>query len=205
LGLVLADVRHDYVTTRIQLLEEVEPGYIESVFEALENQAQQQLQSEGIPNQARHLVRSCDLRYLGQGYEVNIPVVGKLTTEADLELIARDFHALHRRAYGHAMEGDPVEFVNYRVSAVGLSPKPGLAEPQALDSQSSPEAGLKGKREVYLADDCALCSVYERKDLKPGNHLEGPAIVEQAGSTTLIYPDYSAHVDVYGNLIVTMS
>jgi N-methylhydantoinase A len=205
LGLVLADVRHDYVTTRIQLLEEVGPGYFEAVFKELEHQAHQQLEREGVSREGRQLVRSCDLRYFGQGYEVNVPVTGRLTARADLEAVAGAFHAAHRRAYGHAMEGDPIEFVNYRVSAIGLSPKPELADTRALDSQPSAERGLKCERDIYLGDGYVHCSVYERKDLKPGNHLEGPAIVEQAGSTILIHPSYSAHVDIYGNLIITLS
>jgi N-methylhydantoinase A len=200
LGLVLADVRHDYVTTRIQLLEEAEPTSIEAIFEELETQAHQQLEREEILPEARRLVRSCDIRYFGQGYEVNVPLAGELSTAVDLEMIASNFHAAHRRAYGHAMEGDPVELVNCRVSAAGLSPKPDLAHTRSLTGRS-----LKGERDVYLADGYIRCPIYERKHLEPGSHLGGPAIVEQAGSTTLIPPGYSARLDVYGNLIITIA
>jgi N-methylhydantoinase A len=200
LGLVLADVRHDYVTTRIRLLEEVQPASLEAIFQALEGQAGRQLAGEEIRPEARRLIRSCDMRYFGQGYEVNVPVVASLHGQDDLEALALNFHAAHRRAYGHAMEGDPVELVNCRVSAIGLSPKPDLAEAQA-----SPGRSLKGERDVYLADGYVRCPVYERKCLEAGSHLSGPAIVEQAGSTTLIPPGYSARLDMYGSLVVTVS
>jgi N-methylhydantoinase A len=205
LGLVLADVRHDYVTTNLQLIENADPLEIEETFQELEKQAQMQLDHEGISPAARQLIRLCDLRYFGQGYEVTVPVSSKMHSEADLDNIARDFHASHRRAFGHAMEGDPVEIVNFRVSAISCTTKPTLGyHPSSFDTASH-NGGVKGERNVYMREGFVHCPIYERKLLKPGTLVKGPAIVEQAGSTALIYPEYHAHVDMAGNLTITLA
>jgi N-methylhydantoinase A len=205
LGLVLADVRHDFGTTWIQRLEQAEPARIERVFQELEKQAIDQLEEDGIPPEQRLLNRYCDLRYFGQGFEVNVPVGEAVNDKNDLETIIMAFHAAHRRAFGHAMEGDPVEVVNFRVSATGLSLKPDLRASNHREAGEGIEAARKGEREVYLEGDFNRCPVYERSLLKPGMQIKGPAVVEQSGSTTLILPRYSAHVDVSGSLTITIS
>ena len=200
LGLVVADMRHDYVATRIQCLDDVDPAMPEATFQELEAQARSQLSHENIPVDRQHLSRSCDMHYFGQSHELNIPVSGQLATDEALQRIGRAFHAAHRRTYGHAMEGDPVEVVNYRVSAVGISPKPELVEHGDGDADA-----LKGQREVFFEDGRLLCPIYERSWLKPGRQIDGPAVVEQIGSTTLLCPRQSARVDSYGNLIITLA
>ncbi len=200
LGLVVADIRHDYVATRIQFLDDVDPATSEATFQELEAQARSQLNHEGIPADRQHLSRSCDMRYFGQAHELNIPVSGQLATDEALQRIGLAFHGAHRRTYGHAMEGDPVEVVNYRVSAVGSSPKPELVEHSHDDADA-----LKGQREVFFEDGHLSCPVYERRWLKAGRQIDGPAVVEQTGSTTLLCPHQSARIDAYGNLIITLT
>ncbi len=200
LGLVVADMRHDYVATRIQCIDDVDPATSEATFQELETQARSQLSHEDIPEDRQHLSRSCDMRYFGQAHELNIPVSGQLATDEALQRIGHAFHSVHRRTYGHAMEGDPVEVVNYRVSAVGTSPKPELVGHGGGDADA-----LKGQREVFFEDGRLLCPIYERRWLKPGRQIDGPAVVEQVGSTTLLCQRQSARVDTYGNLIITLT
>lgn len=200
LGLVVADMRHDYVATRIQCLDDVDPATSEATFQELEAQARSQLIHEDIPEDRRHLSRSCDMRYFGQAHELNIPVSGQLATDEALRRTGLAFHAVHLRTYGHAMEGDPVEVVNYRVSAVGTSSKPELVEHGDGDANA-----LKGQREVFFENGRLLCPIYERSWLKPGQQIDGPALVEQIGSTTLLCRRQSARVDTYGNLIITLA
>lgn len=200
LGLVVADMRYDYVATRIQCLDDVAPAMAEATFQELEAQARRQLSRESVPPDCQHLSRSCDVRYFGQAYELNIPVDGQLATAEALQRIGLAFHAAHRRTYGHAMEGDPVEVVNYRVSAMGTSPKPELVERWNSDADA-----LKGQRTVFFEKGHLSCPIYERRWLKPGSQIDGPAVVEQVGSTTLLCPRQSARVDVYGNLIITLA
>jgi N-methylhydantoinase A len=199
MGLVMADMRYDFVATRIQNLDDVEPAISEKTFQELEAQAQSQLSQEGISTECQSLERSCDLRYFGQAYELNIPLDGQLISPDVMHSIGRAFHAVHRRTHGHAMEGDPVEVVNYRVSAVGTSPKPEL-EGQKNSSQDA----LKGQRNVLFESGHLDSRVYERPFLKPGYQIDGPAVIEQVDSTTILSPNESARVDIHGNLIITL-
>jgi len=199
LGLVLADVRHDYVATRIQSLDAVSPQTAEATFRELEKQAQLQLTQEGIPRERWRLTRSCDLRYFGQAHELNIPVEGVLQTAGDVKRIETTFHATHRRTYGHAMEGDPIDVVNYRVSAIGLSPE------LAWGKMTHGEQGTyKGHRDVYFEGGYHVSSIHERRRLNPGQQIDGPAVIEQVDSTTILSPGDRAQVDPYGNLIITL-
>jgi N-methylhydantoinase A len=190
LGLVLADLRHDYVATRIQSLDAVDPQGAEATFRELEREAQAQLAREGIPQERWQLARSCDLRYFGQAYELNIAVEGVLQSAEDLKRIGIAFHATHRRTYGHAMEGDPIDVVNYRVSAIGFSP-----EPEWGESSHGAEDAYKGRRDVYFEGGYQQCSIYERRRFNPGQQVDGPAVIEQAGSTTILSASDRAQVD----------
>ncbi len=200
LGLVVANVRHDYVSTRIQGLDDVDPDTAAATFRDLESQARSQFAREGIPEGRQYLSRSCDLRYFGQAHELNVPVDSPVTTVRALRRIRDTFHTVHRRTYGHAMDGDPVEVVNYRVSAVEAGPEPKWAV--HVRGNSSPS---KGRRDVFFGDGHLHTSIYERRWLEPGAEIDGPAVIEQVGSTTLLYPYQGARVDEYGNLIITLS
>jgi N-methylhydantoinase A len=199
LGLVLADVRHDFVATRIQSLDAVSSQTAEATFRELEEKAQLQLTREGIPRERWRLARSCDLRYFGQAYELNIPVEGVFQTPEDVKRIGAAFHATHRRTYGHAMEGDPIDVVNYRVSAIGLSP-----EPEWRKVTHGEQDVHKGHRDVYFEGGYHDCSIHERHRINPGQQVEGPAVIEQVDSTTILSPGDRARVDPFGNLVITL-
>lgn len=200
LGLTIADMRYDYVATRIQCIDDIVPVQAEATFRELEAQARHQLNREGVSVDRRSLSRSCDLRYFGQAYELNVPLNESLATTEALERLGLTFHAIHRRTHGHAMEGDPVEVVNYRVSAIGTSPKPKLVAPRNGHTDAS-----KGQRDVFFEGGRLACPIYERRWLPPGFQINGPAVVEQVGSTVLLYPHHSARVDTYGNFIITLA
>lgn len=200
MGLVLADLRYDYVTSQVQYLDEVDPELWERTFRELEAQAHQQLSAEGVPNELQVLHRSCDLRYFGQAHELNLVLDDDgAANQAQLQRIGRGFHNEHRRVHGHAMEGDPVEIVNYRVSAVGNSPKPEFSARVNGNRQAA-----KGVRPVLFESGQVDCPVLERRYLKPGELVPGPAVIEQTGSTTLLAPHQNARVDGQGNLIIAI-
>ncbi|MCB8959591.1 MAG: hydantoinase/oxoprolinase family protein [Ardenticatenales bacterium] len=200
LGLALADIRHDYAATRIELLTEAEPAAVEAVFARLEAAARAQLAADQLPAAAGVLNRFCDLRYYGQGFELTVPVAGPITSQADLAALAVAFHEAHRRSFGHANEGDPVEMVNLRVSAAGEAGRPDMRDrPVAAPSQQIPAT-----RSVFIDQQPHICQVYRRSALPAGATLSGPAIVEQAGSTTLLLPRHTAKVDPFGNLVIAL-
>lgn len=200
LGLVMADMRYDYVATLIQNLDDVDPALSEETLQELEAQAHSQLSQEGIPVERQCLERSFDLRYFGQSHELNLPVDGQHITPKALLHIGREFHSVHRRIHGHAMEGDPVEVVNYRVSAVGTSPKPDLV----MQGNAHKDA-LKGRRNIFFDNGHLQSPIYERHFLKPGYQIDGPAVIEQVDSTTILCPNQSARVDEHGNLIIALA
>ncbi len=113
------------------------------------------------------------------------------------------FHARHAEAYGFANESEPTQFVNLRLTAIGKVDRPTLRVlPSASDSA---ERALKGRRQVYFAEGRVDCAIYDRDLLLAGDVLDGPAIIEQMDSTTVVPPSARVEVERHGNLIITVS
>ena len=141
------------------------------------------------------------MRYVGQSYELSIPFVEGRVADA-LETMLRDFHAEHERAYGFAAPGEPVEFVTLRLTAVGNIAKPKLRGLPAGGGDVA--AARRTVRQVYFAESGGFvdCPSYDRYRLPAGGVIDGPAIVEEMDSTTVIHPGFRAEVDRYGNLLI---
>ncbi|MBI4611466.1 MAG: hydantoinase/oxoprolinase family protein [Candidatus Rokubacteria bacterium] len=197
LGLLASDIRHDDVRTRIGRLEDLGLGTIMTVFQEMRAAAAARLREEGFRPGEMSFDFSLDLRYLGQAFELNVPVALETMSLAS---IARDFHARHLKTYGHADEQGTVEVVNLRLSAFGAVPKPGLP-PYRSDVRDLQGALIEG-REVYFDDRFASCPVYRRDRLPTGAALDGPVIVEEFGATTILFPGWRAAVDPWGNLLL---
>jgi N-methylhydantoinase A len=145
-------------------------------------------------------VRTADLRYFGQAFEVRVPVAdGPL----DAEAVADAFHDAHAQLYGYSFRGDErqqVEWVNLRVSGIGPIARPELPRLPVRDGDV--ERARTGTRTVVFEDACET-PVYWRPDLSPGDVLHGPAVLEEFGSTIPLHPGFRAEVDGFGNLLVT--
>jgi N-methylhydantoinase A len=203
LGLLLADVRHDYVRSRLDPLERLDCEGANALFAALEAEARADLEREGFAPAAIRLERYLDLRYAGQGYDVTVPAPhGPLTPET-LAAARRAFDRLHEQQFGHAAPGEPVEIVSYRVVGRGLVPR--LELPRRAPAATGAAAAPMGARVAYFPElgRAVACALYDRERLEPGAVLRGPCIVEQLDSTTLVLPGQVARVDDYGNLILT--
>ncbi len=201
LGLVMADIRHDFVQTCLARVDQIPADRFAALFAALESQAAKALERDGVPPDRRVLERTADLRYVGQAYEVNVPVpAGALTGGVTAE-IARRYHELHKRLYAHCHPDHPVELVSVRIAALGLTAAPPLRERPAGNAAARP----RETRPVYFddADDYVDCCVYDRSALGPGAVFEGPAIVEQMDTTTVIHPGQQASIDAFGNILIT--
>jgi N-methylhydantoinase A len=194
LGLLAADIKHDDVRTRVGLLSERLPA-LRLAFAEMETAARQQLEREGFASQQQKLLRSLDLRYRGQAFELNIPAA---ETELVLDPIEADFHRQHRDTYGHANPGAAIELVNARLTAYGLVPKP------AAERHAAPDAELEGalveRRPVWFEGRAQDCPVWDRDRLPDGAELRGPAIVEEFGATTVVPPGWRGAMDAHGNL-----
>jgi N-methylhydantoinase B len=202
-GLLTVDVRTDHVRTDLRAHDRLDPARVAAGFAALEEEATAALRAEGFSPPRARLERSADLRYAGQAFEVRVPVP---PGELDAEGVAAAFHAAHERLYGYAFAGradQRIEWVNLRVTGVGPIRRPDLAAHEAGDGD--PSRAVTGRRRVVFEEALDDVPVYWRASLRPGDRLEGPAVVEEFGSTIPVHPGFEATVDPYLNLHVTSS
>ncbi len=202
-GLLTVDVRNDYVRTAVSRHADLDRQSVAAVLDDLQSQAAAALDREGFGRSEHRYLRSADLRYVGQAFEVRVPAPDGEVDDAFVDAVAGAFHDAHEQLYGYAFRGDdrqPVEWVNLRVTGVGPIERPRLTELPALDG--GVERARTGVRPVHF-DDWAETPVYWRPDLAPGDVVAGPAVVEEFGSTVPLHPGYLATVDRFGNLLVT--
>jgi len=201
-GLVLADIRHDFVQTRVLRGDAIAPAALAALYAALDGEGERALAEDGVPVERRALQRTADVRYVGQAYEVNVPVrSGPLDDVAIADMLAL-FHAQHLQLYAHNHPDKPVEFVSARLAALGRMGAPEMRPQAAAGGRAEPFE----RRPVYFeeAGDWVETTVYDRGSLGPGARFAGPAIVEQADATTVIHPGQSASVDPLGNLLIAI-
>ncbi len=203
LGCLVSDVRNDFVKT---LYQRVDPGtgdqlmaQLAEIYATLDAQALQWLENEGIPVQEKRVIRSVDLRYYGQAFEINIPLPDEVLRRRDYAAFAEDFHKQHQTMYGYSDPQAPLEIIDLRSTVVGTTPKPPVA-PQRDIRRERPLQPLE-TRQIYFEENWWTAQVYARESLHTGDHLQGPAIIEQFDTTTFIVPGFTAHVDQWGNII----
>ena len=197
MGLVMSDVKHDYVRSRLQDLAASDPAEIDATFAAMDERAREELAGEGFSGRNVRIDRHLDLRYAGQGYELTLPV----TPGESIADIRKAFDAAHEATFGHAAPGERAEIVSFRVQAVGLVTP---VDPQrfAPEGRSLSDAFL-GTRPVRFDGIDHDCAVYQRERLDVGHGFAGPAVIEQFDCTTVVLPGQSVRVDEFRNLIIT--
>ena len=203
LGLLMSDLRHDYVSTLLRPLDGLTAKDLAASYSELEKEARAQMNKEGVSGDQFSLLRMADLRYVGQGYELEVPV-SPVGEEVKVEDLTQRFHHLHQGQYGYAHQDASVELVNLRLSAIGRLPRPQLAA-EPLDGTVDPDCALKAQRQVYLAGAYHETPVYDRAHLCPGDVIRGPAVIEQVDSTIIVWPNQDSCVDAYRNLIVNVA
>ena len=147
-------------------------------------------------------MRTADLRYFGQAFEVRVDVPDGPLTQALADSVAAAFHAEHRKLYGYDFADDDrqqVEWVNLRVTGVGPIRKPELRE---IAAGTGAESARTGTREVYF-DDWVPTAIYDRARLGAGDVVVGPAVLEEFSSTIPVHPGFAATVDRFGNVVMT--
>lgn len=201
-GLLSTDLKNDYVQTCYQEGPQYDLERVAAVYRDLETQALEWLRSEQVPEGAQRLMRSADLRYAHQSFELTCALPNGELTPASIQHLVEAFHREHRRLYTYDLPNAPVELVNLRVTALGLLPK--LTAPEASSSGSDLHQALAGARRVYFErlGGFADTPCYTRQRLGSGMTFAGPAIVDQDDTTTVIHPNFGARVDAVGNLIV---
>ncbi len=201
-GLLQTDLRADFATTNLTLLNDDAIRALQTAFGALEAHTGDWFATEEIADADRVVERSVDVRYAGQNYEIAVAVPeGPLDLVAIATIRAR-FEEEHRRLYGFIAQEDPIQIVTFRVGATGLVAK--AAFRAFPDGGGDAEPARIGERDVWMpeAGGFVACPIYDRARLKPGNRIAGPAIIEQMDTTTIVLPDMLATVEPHLNLIL---
>ncbi len=210
-GLLTVDVKSDYVQTSVARHQSLDHTSVQRSFDELTAQAARALDAEGFPRSVQRYVRTADLRYFGQAYEVPVAAPDGDVDAAYADAVATSFHDEHRALYGYDFRSDPtqqVEWVNLRVSGVGPISRP---EPRPLDraeSDDGPTVRGRAHRSVrpvcFDADAGDLdADVWWRPALLAGDRIVGPAVIEEFGSTVPVHPGFVVRVDGLGNLVIT--
>ena len=202
LGMLMTDARHDLVRTRIADIARIDAGEIAEVFAQMQEQARELLTLDGIAPQDCRLAPGLDLRYLGQEYTLQVPL-GDVAPDASALANARQrFDELHQARYRHAAPDEKVEIVNFRLTAFGKVAGDLAAFGDITERATARPAAPIGHRLVWFDDGCHKCAIYRRDELPEGCVIEGPAVIEEAVSTTLLHPGDRAEVSARGALMV---
>jgi N-methylhydantoinase A len=202
-GMLLTDLRRDFIHTRVTRLDTVLPYQLEAFFSDIERTTREEFAADGVAAERVVFHRYADMRYLGQEHTVKVPILGQITEEQTISEVTRRFHEEHEREYTFRLDS-PVELVNYHVVAYGLVQKPELAK-LARTGRTVDEAS-RGQRDVdFDTRGRHQATIYERALLEPEMRFEGPAIVEEPATTIVVFPGQQVTVDSYGNLHIHLA
>lgn len=206
MGLLVTDIKSDYVRTELIEPSEQNLSKIQEHFKSMEEEGTELLESEKIDEEKRLFQRTVDVRFKGQNYELSVPVELKDLEKENIDKVIKKFHEIHEKTYGYSDKLAPVEFVNFRLTACGEIPKVNF---QKETNTNEKVISSTIKRNVYFAEvdepNYFETDIFQRTELTVGDKIIGPAIVEQLDTTILILPDQTASVDPYQNLIINAS
>jgi N-methylhydantoinase A len=206
MGLLTTDLKYDTIRTQFQVSGNVDLDRLNADITAMEDQLRRQFVADHLEAASMSFVRDGDLRYVGQGYELKIPLAVGVIGKRELEEIWKRFHEAHEREYGHAFPSNPIEIVNVRVIGVGQMPK--ITKLAAPEGATLEKARVRTGQCVFRVDGELRSfepSFYRRHLLPVGQVFTGPAIVLQKDSTTVVPPGCSAINDPAGKLILTIA
>lgn len=196
-GMLMSDIVTDVALTQLRLLEPEAQGPVEEAFATLIEDARAQLEGQSGTQTERRFLRLVECRYAGQEHALEI----ELPEGEDLASLRARFDDLHRERYGHAIAA-PVQIVTLRVRASAVMPKPTLPiVPEATGPASEAQVGAR-EAFCFARRERTPFAVYDRKLLGAGHTFDGPAIVEEGTTTTVIHSDQTVAVDPHGHLIV---
>lgn len=203
-GLLVTDFKTTLMKAMMRPMDEINVKNVESIYQKLELKGDRLMERQKISRNYIHFIREMDLRYFGQSYELTVPTSKPLTEDAIKQTI-ENFHEKHMKIYGYAVREEPLELVNVRVKVVGFVEKPKFTEKYLYEEKPSEDAFVE-KRKVFFEEMGGYIEtpIYGREKLKPGNVIEGPAVIEQYDATTVVYPEWIAAVDRFENLIISM-
>jgi N-methylhydantoinase A len=195
LGMLAADERHDFIRTYYSDLATLDFGEVVKVYEEMRDGARGSLRNTKNSEERIQL----DLRYVGQDFTLSVPVAVKDLRKGDRKAIRTAFDKLYEHRYAHSSPEDPVEMVNMRFSVIGK--RPTLKFPRLGKGRAS---AISHRRDVYFSDSkkAVRCPVYQREKLTAGMRITGPALVQEHGTTTVLFQKDVCTVAPSGELII---
>jgi N-methylhydantoinase A len=200
-GMLMTDIRHDYVQTHARSMAEADFAAIRRICDSFITDGTALLAAESIQPAQRKIQLSMDIRYVGQEFYLNVPVTLDEVTREDREGIRSHFDALHQRHYGQRSDNRPVEIVNVRANAIGARAKMASRPPTIGGAEKAPRM-----RDIYLTDarTPTRCAIFDRDSLAPGRTIKGPAIIEESASTVLLQEGDEATICPTGEILITI-
>ena len=198
MGLLSVDVAHDYLRSDLALLHELSAAQLNEIFGEMEASAASDIGAEGLPTNGIRFIRRIDIRYAGQGFELLIDLPSGKVDKKAMQEIADRFEAMHQSMYGHAMPGEALEVVSYRLRAEVDIPK--FDWGKNLSSSGVANGTPESHRPVYFpgSQGPVECPIYRTEQLPSEQMIPGPAIVEQADTTIVVPPGWSMQMGQAG-------
>ena len=201
--LLFADLRYDFVRTWFTPLEDASFEEIESVYGALEQQGRDAIAGASVAPQRVTVKRAADMRYVGQEHAVTVDLPMSVFRRGDRKAIKRLFDEMHELRYGTSAPQENAEIVSLRATVTGLMKKPTPAKIKRGPA-APPKAAFTGKRRMFVGGSFRQAPTWRRAALLAGNKIDGPALIEEHASTTVLLPGDRCEVDAYGNLTIAV-
>lgn len=204
-GMLFSDLRYDYVRTWPMRLADADFALIEPIYKEMEDMGRAAIERTSVNSGERVNQRAADMRYVGQEHAVTVDLNLALFENQDRDGIKAEFDRVHEIRYGTSAPAEQAEIVSLRSAVTGAMQKPPL-EPIEAGSETPPKAARAGSRRIYFGEQAGFIDTpaYDRAHLRAGNRIEGPAVIDEHASTTLIEPGDFAIVDAYGNLVISV-
>lgn len=203
-GMLMADLRRDFVQTLFRWLDDLAMEDLEAQFQRLEAEGRQALERSGIATDQIVFERAADMRYVGQEHAVTVRIPPWIGDETLRQEVKRLFDEAHEQRYSHSAPDEAADVVSLRISAIGRLSKPRLPE-VAPGGPVPPAEAQRGSRHVIFEGHGAVaCAVYDRAKLLAGNCITGPAVIEEAASVTVLGPEDTAEVNAFGHLVLRL-
>lgn len=205
IGLLTTDLKYDAIATQFTLSAAPDLNRLQADAQRLAAQVTGQLRDNGFAELDIRMERGADCRYVGQGYELRVPLPDGPLDEQAIAQVWAEFHELHRSEYGHAFPDQTIELVNLRVAGIGRTPK---ITPTTLSGERSAERALVKTAPVYFESQGQIqtfpTAFYLRDSLPIGQRVDGPAILVQRDTTSVLPPYAHGWLEQNGNFIVRL-
>lgn len=204
-GMLHADLRYDQVATWFGRLQDASFVELQEIWAELVEEGRRALESSRVTVKDVEIKYAVDVRYVGQEHSVTVDIPVAMISAGDRGALKRQFDSVHDRRYGTCAPGEPAEITALRATVIGILPRPAAGNIQS-GSGPAPDHAERSRRPVYFRQAAGFVNtpVYDRKLLRAGNVIGGPALIEEHASTTVLFPGDSLEVDGLGNLVISV-